>query len=97
MIKKELINNREKNRYEYHVDGRLSRIEYILANNEIYLTHTEVDSGLEGQGIGKEIIAFALKDIEDQKLKLIPLCPFVASFIRLNPEWKTLLKNGINI
>lgn len=97
MIKKELINNREEKRYEYHVNGGLARIEYIQANNEIYLTHTEVDSDLEGKGIGKKIIELALTDIQDQNLKLIPLCPFVASYIRSNPVWKTLLKDGINI
>ena len=51
----------------------------------------------EGNGIGKEMIAKALVDIKRKKLKLIPLCPFVASYLRSNPEWKTLLKKGIKI
>ena len=85
------------NQYEVSIDGKLSRIEYIIAKEEIYLTHTEVAKGQEGKGIGKEMIAKALADIKSKKLKLIPLCPFVASYIRSNPEWKTLLKKGINI
>ena len=41
--------------------------------------------------------AKALVDIKNKKLKSVPLCPFDASFIRSNPEWKTLLKKGIKI
>ena len=97
MIEENLLNNKSKNRYEFYVEGKLARIEYILTDKEIYLTHTEVDEDLEGKGIGKRIIELALKEISDQNLKLIPLCPFVASFIRSNPKWKSLLKDGINI
>ena len=92
-----LYDNEKTNRYEVSIDGKLSRIEYIKTKNEIYLTHTEVAKGQEGKGIGKEMIAEALADIKNKNLKLVPLCPFVASYIRSHPEWKTILKKGINI
>lgn len=93
----ELIDNQEAKQYEMYVDGSLVKIEYIRAKNKIYLTHTEVPVALEGQGLGSQIIKLALEDIDKRDLTLIPMCPFVAGYIKKNPEWKKLVLRGINI
>ncbi len=37
-----LIDNEEKHRYEFQIDGKIAEIDYIKSNNgEIYLVHTE--------------------------------------------------------
>ncbi len=92
-----LIDNAEKKQYEFHVDGQTPKIEYIKTKDKIYLTHTEVPKGLEGKGIGTELIRQALNDIKEKEFTLVPLCPFVALFIKRNPEYKQLVLKGINI
>lgn len=38
-----LIDNEEKHRYEFQIDDKIAKIDYIKSNNgEIYLVHTEV-------------------------------------------------------
>ena len=94
----ELIDNAERSRYEFHVDPYTPKIEYIKSvNHEIYLTHTEVPEPIEGQGIGTQLVEKTLEDIERQELRLVPLCPFVAGYIRKNPEWKRLVMEGVNV
>jgi predicted GNAT family acetyltransferase len=94
----ELIDNTGKKQYEFHVGEYTPKIEYIKSNNgEIYLTHTEVPVALEGQGIGSQLVEKALKNIEKQGLRLVPLCPFVAGYIKKHPEWKKIIMRGINI
>ncbi|UJH68723.1 GNAT family N-acetyltransferase [Allomuricauda sp. SCSIO 65647] len=93
----QLIDNIEKKRYEFRVDEHTPIIEYIKTKDKIYLTHTEVPKGLEGKGIGKELVRQALEDIKAKGLTLVPLCPFVALFIKRNPEYKALVLKGINI
>lgn len=92
-----LLDNAEKKQYEFHVDGQTPKIEYIKTKDKIYLTHTEVPKGLEGKGIGTELIRQALNDIKEKEFTLVPLCPFVALFIKRNPEYKQLVLKGINI
>lgn len=88
----ELLNNKEERQYEFHVDSHVARIEYIInSDNVIYLTHTEVPHQLEGKGIGKQLVEKVLVDIEANHMKLVPMCPFVAAYIRRNPEWKRLI------
>ena len=51
--------NTEKKQYELHVGDLTPKIEYIKnKNGEIYLTHTEVPSALEGKGIGSQLCPF---------------------------------------
>lgn len=93
----ELIDNPDKPQYEFHLEGEIPRLEYIKAQDKIYLTHTEVPSALAGRGIGSALIGAVLEDIDRQGLTLVPLCPFVAMYLKRNPEWKRLVLKGINI
>ena len=49
-----LIDNEEKHRYEFQIDGKIAEIDYIKSNNgEIYLVHTEVPASLGGKPFTK--------------------------------------------
>lgn len=94
----ELIDNTDENQYEFHVGKYIPKIEYIKTNNgEIYLTHTEVPVALEGQGIGSQLAEKVLADIEKQGLRLVPLCPFIAGYIKKHQDWRRIVMRGINI
>ena len=93
----QLINNEARKQYEVHTEGVVLRIEYIRAQDRIFLTHTEVPKSMEGKGLGSAIVQLALEDIEQKGLTLVPLCPFVALYLKRHPEWKRLVMKGINI
>ena len=93
-----LIDNVALHQYEFRIGDLIPRIEYIKTKNgEIYLTHTEVPSALEGKGVGSSLVRLALEDIERQQLRLVPLCPYVAGYVQKQPEWKRLVMEGVNI
>ncbi len=92
------ILNEEAKRFELNIDGHVARIEYILNNHgTMFLTHTEVPTQLEGKGVGKKIVEDALQYLQDNNLKLAPLCPFVAAYLKRHPEHASLLAPGYNI
>ena len=93
----QLIDRPESKRYEFHVENHIAFIEYIKAQDKIYLTHTEVPTALEGKGVGSELVRQVLEDIKQKDLTLVPLCPFVAGYIKKHPEWRELVLKGINI
>jgi len=92
-----IIDNKEKKRFEFKIEDNLSFVEYIVAQDKIYLTHTEVPKELEGKGIASEMIKQIFKKIKEENLKLIPLCPFVAGYIKNHPKYKELLAKGYNV
>ena len=92
-----LIDNEDAKSYQFIIGDFQPKIEYIKTKEKIYLTHTEVPVELEGKGIGSHLVKLTLEDVEKKHLKLIPLCPFVAAYIKRHPEWNRLLETGFNI
>ncbi len=91
----QLINNEEQKRYEFHINGLKPRIEYILTKDDkIYLTHTEVPKNLEGKGIASALVKATLAEVEKSGRQLVPLCPYVAQYIKKHPEWSKLVAPG---
>lgn len=88
----EVINNKEKNRYELKLDGHTAIAEYILNKQGVlFFTHTEVPKEFEGEGVASKLMESAFADAEERGLKIAPICPFVKSYIQRHPEWKRLL------
>ena len=90
-MENKLINNEANHQYEIHVGEYVPKIEYIKSGNKIYLTHTEVPIELEGQGIASDLVKKVLADIQQNELKVVPLCPFIDKYIKRHPEWEFLV------
>jgi predicted GNAT family acetyltransferase len=84
--------NLEKSRFEADLgDGSFGIAEYKLGHGKIVFTHTEVPPAHEGQGVGSALIRYALKSARERRLKVIPVCPFFADYIRKHAEEQDLL------
>ena len=88
----EVVNVPEASRYELRLGGRLIGLAaYHRRNGRIAFTHTEVDESCEGRGFGSLLAAAALEDAERDGLEVVPLCPFIASYIKRHPQYEPLV------
>jgi len=87
----EVIHNHAAQRFELHIGEYTPVLDYRLQDGVIAFTHTGVPSALEGNGIGGTIVRAGLDHARVQGYKVIPLCSFVAAYIRRNPEYEDLL------
>jgi predicted GNAT family acetyltransferase len=82
-----VVRNDQQSVYELYVGGeRMGLIAFRDRPGRVVMVHTEVDEGLEGQGLGSRLVADALADVRARGLTVTPLCPFVAAYIRTHPE-----------
>jgi predicted GNAT family acetyltransferase len=87
-----VIDNPDQQRYELWRGETLAGfIEYRLRENEVSMTHTEVDPHLQEQGLGTRLVADALADTRARGRMVRPYCPFVAAYIREHPEDEDLV------
>ncbi|MGB7393287.1 MAG: GNAT family N-acetyltransferase [Pricia sp.] len=84
----ELINHKEKSRFEVHVDGKIAFADYKLFDAGIAYMHTEVPKELEGKGLGSFIAKGILDYAEENDLKVKPYCPFIKAYIDRHPEYQ---------
>ena len=87
-----VANNSERNRFEADVDGGTAVLEYRLDSDVIAFTHTEVPEEAREQGVGSALARTALDYAEAHGLRVRPLCPFVAAFIREHGEYQHLVE-----
>jgi predicted GNAT family acetyltransferase len=85
-------NNAAAQQFEAKVDGYLAVVEYRFVGENIVFTHTEVPEALAGHGIANKLAHAALEYARAQQLLVVPLCPFVTSYIRHHPEYQTLVE-----
>ena len=79
-------------RYEALADSELvGEIRYRTEPGLVVLVHTEVAPSAEGTGVGSRLVEEALDDIRAQGLHVVPLCPFVAAYIRRHPDYADLV------
>lgn len=77
----------ERGRFEAHVDGELAGVlEYVLKYGRLALIHTEVLPTHEGQGIGSALVRYALDLARSNGWRVIPVCPYVQSYLARHPE-----------
>ena len=87
-----VADNAEQRRYEARRGSEVvGFMTYRLDPERMTLIHTEVDSALEGQGIGSRLVAGALDDIRRRGLTIVAICPFVRAYLRRHPEYADLV------
>lgn len=87
----EVINNSDAHRFEVTINGKVAMIQYLLTSHLIVFTHTEVPPEFEGMGVAGRMAKVALEHARTAGLKVQPLCPFVAAYIRRHPEYQDLV------
>lgn len=65
--------------------------EYILTDDLIVFSHTEVDPNFEGQGVGSALVRSSLDEARARRLAVLPICPFYAGWIRDHPDYQDLV------
>jgi uncharacterized protein len=79
--------NADERRYEARLGSEVvGYIVYHLEPERITLIHTEVEPAFEHQGIAGRLVAGALDDIRSRGLSLVPVCPYVRSYVERHPE-----------
>jgi hypothetical protein len=66
--------------------------EYTCSEGAVTFTHTEIEPAFEGKGLAGRLIKAALDDVRQRQLQAVPLCPFVAAFVRRHPEYRDLVE-----
>ena len=79
--------NSELSRYEVSLDGTMVGFaRYVRRGGRAYFVHTEIDPSHEGAGLGSALARGALEAQRQRGELVVPLCPFVRSYLDRHPE-----------
>lgn len=89
----EVVQDAPQNRFQLLLNGEyVGETDYILRDDTIVFTHTEIDPNRQEKGLGGELVRGALNLVRaETDLRVVASCPFTAHFIETNPEYQDLL------
>jgi len=80
-----ITHNEPSRRFEVAVDGGIGFLRYRIEADSILLLHVEVPPEARGHGVAAEVSRAALECAKERKLKAIPVCSYVAAYVRRHP------------
>ncbi|WP_068598703.1 GNAT family N-acetyltransferase [Vaginella massiliensis] len=63
----------------------------VAGEDKIIIDHTEVQKQFKGEGIGAQLIEFAVNDARNNHYKISPLCPFAKAEFEKHSEYQDVL------
>ena len=67
-------------------NARLAEMEVAVNNGNLTVYHTEVAEELKGKGVAAKLLSTMAAYARDNKLKVIPLCPYVLAQFKRHPD-----------
>jgi predicted GNAT family acetyltransferase len=84
-----VVNNPEQSRYEVWSDDALAGFSaYRERADRTIFTHTEIYDAFAGKGLAKVLARHALDDVVERGRVIVPVCPFIAAYIRKNSQYE---------
>ena len=91
-VQPRVVDNPEANRFEIDLDGTVAGFaEYTRSGSTVSLTHTVIDSSVEGRGLGSILAGGALDAARADGLSVLPFCSFIRGYIQRHPEYLDLV------
>ncbi len=93
----EIKDNTFSRQFETKVDEKLISLEYSFQEKKIFLTRLNLPDNFDNEEFVDNFLKEIMQIAEDRKLKVVPILPRIAKFIKKYPVYKQLLPPGIKI
>lgn len=90
-----VYHNERESRFEIRLGTEIAELTYARQGEKVLvLFHTGVPPAWEGRGIGARLVKAALEYARQNGYSIIPLCSFVAAYLRRHPEYQDLVASS---
>ena len=87
----EITHDRTRRRFETRVDGEVGMLDYALDGATMVILHVVVPAAIGGRGIASALTKAALDSARAEGLRVVPQCPFAASYVHAHPEYADIV------
>ncbi|WP_462224381.1 GNAT family N-acetyltransferase [Flavobacterium sp.] len=95
--KMEIKDNTFARQFETLIDGKMIAVEYSFQEKKIFLTRINTFEGFDDEEFISDLLKNIMEIAYERKLKVVPILPKIAAFMRKNTTYRDLLPPGIKI
>lgn len=70
--------------------GYNGEVRYTQEGTTLHLEHAEMPEALRGKGLGGSMVEAVLRAIEQERLKVVPVCPYIKHYMETHRDWAHL-------
>ena len=86
----------DHHRYVLEIDGEVVGLAvYHIRGGRYFFVHTEIQPGHDGEGLGSLLARTALDDVRAKGEKIVPICPFIATWIKRHPDYAEMIDQDL--
>ncbi|WP_246396001.1 GNAT family N-acetyltransferase [Gluconacetobacter tumulisoli] len=82
----DLRDDTARHRFEMNEGNAVAFVDYSWKQGHLVLRHTEVPPALQGRGIAGRLARAVLDEARRRQVRIIPVCPFIAAYLRRHPD-----------
>jgi uncharacterized protein len=82
------IDNKNDNRFEYHVNGSIAFADYRREDGQLFIDYVEAPPQLRGTGAAGKLMEQVMDVAQKENLSVVPICGYAASWISRHAEQK---------
>ncbi len=91
----EVKNKNDGKRGAFYIEDNgkeIGLMHYIFSGpGKMIIDHTEVNEAYEGKGLGRQLVKAGVAFARENKLKILPLCPYAKKIFDITPEFADVL------
>ena len=87
----QVTDNSQSSRFELEEQGLVAFADYRLQGDRLVIPHVEAPPALRGTGTAGRLMSGLLDMARERGLKVVPVCPYAATFIQRHAEYQDLL------
>lgn len=87
----QVVHNTARARFELVTGGQTAHLDYQLAGDRIRFMHIEVPPAQRGQHHAEELTRVGLEYAREERLRVVPICPFVREYLARHAEYLPLV------
>ena len=84
-----VVDEPEQHRFVVDQDGHTAELVYRTSADRLIIVHTGVPDELSGRGIAQALVRAAVSRARDQRLTVVPWCPFARKWLQDHPQVTT--------
>ncbi len=87
----DIVHDKENMRFTLAINGEITKVDYSLNDNKMYLNHSEVPFNLRGQGIGKVLVEKTFKQLTKEGFTAIAVCSYIRAVANRSDKWSKII------
>ncbi len=88
----QIVHEKENQRFTLNINGEFAKVDYVLKDEKMYLTHSEVPFNLRGQGIGKVLVEKTFEQLITEKYTAVAVCSYIKAVKNKSDYWKGIIE-----